>query len=83
MDVNTEHDNWWDDVEVDEEEDLLNDLVSCPHCGAEVYEDAPQCPFCGDYIVHTSSSWSGRPGWWILLGLFGALATVLALTMGL
>ena len=83
MAVDTEFDDWWSDVDLEEEEDPLNDLVSCPQCGAEIYEDTPQCPFCGDYVVQTSSGWSGRPSWWILLGLLGALATVLALTMGL
>jgi hypothetical protein len=63
-------DDWADD---DEDE---SDVVSCPECGADVYEDAEQCPACGQYIVHGTSPWRGRPRWWILLGLAGIAAVL-------
>jgi hypothetical protein len=66
--------------EEDDEESV--DLLPCPECGAEVYEEAERCPACGNYIVHESSVWSGRPFWWILLGGLGMLLAVLGLLLG-
>jgi len=63
-----------DDSESDESE-----LTVCPSCGAEVYEDAPQCSVCGEYITADTSPWSDRPWWWIALGLVGIAAVVFAL----
>ena len=68
----------------DEFDDDPTCTVPCPECGAQVYEDAPRCPACGNYITHDASVWSGRPGWWIFLGLLGLLAVILVLaTLGL
>jgi len=69
-----------DDYEYPEEpDDEQPETIRCPACGAEVYEDAVQCPACGDYVTAASGVWSGRPTWWIVLGLVGILAAVLAL----
>jgi len=52
--------------------DLLDDAddtatIECPHCGAEIYEDAQRCPHCGQYVfsdadldlpAHRSPSWA-------------------------
>lgn len=73
-------DDAWDDDESPEETDDEPTTVRCPACGAEVYEDAVRCPACGEYITADTSAWSGRPTWWIVLGLIGLVATVLALT---
>jgi len=62
-----------------EHDDDLSRTLPCPQCGADVYEDAVQCPHCGNYITHDTHVWSGRPLWWIVLGLLGVLATILAL----
>jgi hypothetical protein len=35
---------------------------------------------CGAYIVHHHSPWSDRPLWWIVLGVLGIVATMIALT---
>ena len=32
-------------------DDFASEVVACPECGEEVYEDAEQCPLCGAYIV--------------------------------
>jgi len=65
-----------DDYDYDDE---LTDTLPCPRCGAEVYQDAPQCPACGSYITHTTNVWSSRPAWWVVLGLLGTLAVILTL----
>ena len=62
--------------EEDDVDDELTETIPCPRCGAQVYEDAPQCPVCGAYITSDTSVWSGRPVWWMVLGLLG-IATVL------
>lgn len=61
------------------DDDDLTETVACPECGAEVYEEAEQCPRCGSYITHGGGVWAGRPIWWIVLGLLGLAAGVLAL----
>ena len=63
----------------DEFDDDASLTLPCPQCGADVYEDAPACPACGAYITHDTSQWSARPAWWILLGILGVLAAMLAL----
>lgn len=65
--------------EEDESDDDLCETVPCVQCGAQVYEDAVRCPACGTYITHQSGVWSGRPVWWIVLGLLGILAVILVL----
>jgi hypothetical protein len=83
------NDGWFDEPgdelrddefpEEDEPDDDLSETIPCAQCGAEVYEDAVRCPACGAYITYASSVWSGRPGWWIVLGLLGILAVILVL----
>lgn len=71
----------WDDPQNDDwpEEDDSCGTVPCPNCGGKVYEDAEQCPLCGEYIVRGGGRvWSGKPLWWLLLGLAGVLALVFA-----
>ena len=64
----------------DEFHDDLSETVACTQCGAEVYEDAVRCPNCGNYMTPDTNIWSGRPGWWIVLGLLGILAVILVLS---
>ena len=79
-------DDDWDDEYADEAYDDVDDesyTVECPECGSDVYEDAEQCPACGQYVVHASSNyvWKDRPTWWIVLGLFGILAVIFAFSL--
>lgn len=81
-------DHWYDgpaDDEYPDESDYPDDDESltqpCPACGADVYEDAEQCPVCGEYITwRTGDIWAGRSIGWIVLGLLGILATILVLS---
>jgi hypothetical protein len=79
-------DEEYPDVDPDEDDpdEESTPTVSCAHCGAEVFEDAFQCPVCGAYLTGGSADshlWSGRPGWWIVLGLLGILAVVAVLVL--
>ncbi len=64
---------FWDDDSVE--------LLPCPKCGAEIYEESQQCPSCGNYIIHDKSSWRGRPVWWLILGLCGIGAVIVLLSL--
>jgi hypothetical protein len=69
-----------DEFDNDQFDDDASLTVPCPECGAEIYEDAVQCPVCGSYVTHAGRNlWSGRPTWWIAVGLLGILATILML----
>ena len=86
-------DDDWDDGEADEDwpdddgsdddghDDGASLTVSCPACKADIYEDAEQCPYCGEYVVRSSNIWNGKPVWWIVVGGLGIIATVFALTV--
>lgn len=73
--------NHWDDETDDwpDDSDDAAETIPCPSCGADIYEEAEQCPKCGDYVVHGTSPWNDKPVWWMLLGLAGAVAVILAL----
>jgi hypothetical protein len=66
----------WPDGDPDE-----SDVVTCPNCGAEVYEDAEQCPACGEWITRSTHPLSGRSWWFVALGLVGVAATIASLAL--
>lgn len=67
----------------DEPFDDDSDTIACPACGAMIYEDTPRCPACGEYVTFSTSPFSGKPIWWIVLGLFGSIALIVALVFAL
>ncbi len=73
-----DYEDFDDDITDDHEE---ADLVECPECRAEVYEDSVQCPICGSYITHSTSVWKGKSLPWVVLGLLGIIAVIYAMTM--
>ena len=85
--------NYWDDPSDDLEdreypdadpwEEESTDTIACAACGAEVYEDAVQCPVCGEYMMPETSIWAGKPSWWITLGVLGIIALTAALVIGM
>jgi hypothetical protein len=66
----------WEYPEPDDEADDESATVECPACGAEMYEDSPQCAACGEYITPSISVLSGRPMWFVLLALLGIVAVI-------
>jgi predicted RNA-binding Zn-ribbon protein involved in translation (DUF1610 family) len=74
-----DEDSDWDIEIPDDSEE--HGTVECPHCGADIYEDAPQCPVCGEYVIRGSGEfWKHKPGWYVLLALLGIIAVIVALT---
>ena len=76
----TEDDDWEDPDYGDDDygDDDEPELLACPECGGEVYEDAEQCPHCGQYIKPggSTSVLSGRPFWFIALAIAGIIAVI-------
>lgn len=75
----------WDESE-DPDDDKAgdeDDTRPCPECGELVYDDADQCPHCGSYITADTSAWADRPLWFIVLGLAGIIAVIIALSQWL
>ena len=65
-----------DGDELDFSGDDQAETLPCPECGREIYEEAEQCPHCGQYVTFSSHSFQNKPWWWIALGLLGVLAVL-------
>ena len=66
-----EYDDSYDD---EDEEDVY---LPCPNCKQEIYEDAPKCPYCGEYVTHSTALnpiWK----WTAILLLAGAFVILLS-----
>jgi hypothetical protein len=59
------------------------DLATCPHCGADVYDDADRCGQCGMNIIRGHNPGDHRPAlnptWpvWIILAALVTAAAIL------
>ena len=69
----------WDDDAWDDDDSV--ELITCPECQAEIYEEAERCPACGWYVVIRNNQLAGRPTWWLILGILGVTATLLSLCL--
>ena len=56
-------------------------VVPCPHCRAEIDEEAEQCPKCGMFISEEDSPREGKSGAWVVLMALALLAA-LAMMLG-
>lgn len=55
----------WDEGSDDDDEPM----IACPYCGAEILENAPQCPSCGQYIFEEDRPTARRPLWLVIVAL--------------
>lgn len=74
----------WDD-EFDEDwagpDDDPTPTIPCPNCRGEVYAEADSCPHCGEFrIGDNSNPMSGKPLWYIAIGMAGIIAMLLVLS---
>ncbi|QDT34316.1 hypothetical protein [Thalassoglobus polymorphus] len=74
--MNWEDDDYEDYVETDPDETFS---VTCPNCGADVYEDCEMCPICHEYIIRSTNPLVGKPDWYIWTALLGILAVIFAM----
>jgi hypothetical protein len=79
-DDDNEDDDWspdWDeggdDFGSDDDEEPT---IPCPHCRAEIHEDAQQCPACGEYLSEEDSHRSSYPPWVIATAVIVLLAVI-------
>jgi len=63
------------------DEDAEDSTVTCPECGGEMHHDAEMCRHCGYFLEDASHNHPlvGKPGWFVILGILGVLATLAAL----
>lgn len=53
--------------------------TACPNCRAEMYDDAEQCPRCGEYVTRAQANWSHFPPWvyaGAVIALLGMVASL-------
>ena len=63
-----------------DEDDVDSDVLPCPACGREVYEDTDQCPYCGEWIMPLAGA-AGRKKWiWVAAAVL-ALIAIIALSV--
>lgn len=68
----------WDESSDFDDADDESDTVPCGACGAEVYEDALQCPICNEYL---STGRTRRPMWfYVAVAITGLAALIVALS---
>ncbi len=73
-------DRWWD-AEHEDSENADAELLACPSCGAEVYEETEQCPQCGEWIMPLAASARSK-GWVWIVAAVAALAGLIAWMVG-
>lgn len=59
-----------------DDDDVLGSIVPCPNCGRGIFEDAPQCPICHEWVTGRSS-WRSSPKWYVRGGLWAARALLI------
>jgi hypothetical protein len=57
------------------------ETAHCPHCGAEIWDQAEACPECHEYLVGGPSSRAPLHEWWrqrwIILVVIAAIVALL------
>lgn len=54
-----------------------DDTIPCPHCGADVYDDAEQCPRCGMYLSAEDRPAAPRPMFVTVMLVLALVAAVM------
>jgi uncharacterized paraquat-inducible protein A len=76
-------DEWSDEDDSDDGIDEDPDEMPCPACGRMVYEDAPKCPHCGEWITAATAAERRSRTWlWPLL-VAGLISLILVAWHGL
>ncbi len=70
-----------DPDESDTDDDDEPELIDCPYCGKEIYEQAEVCPHCGSYISSEDPERPVRRPRWLVVGVVVALIVVVIWTL--
>jgi hypothetical protein len=46
-----------------EDTDDQVDTIACSNCRVEIYDEAEQCPHCGEYVSLATSPFAAKPFW--------------------
>ena len=57
-------DNWDDEDDESQLDGESAELMTCPHCRSEIYEESQRCPVCDNYVTPSSSPWATKPILW-------------------
>src|SRR5262245_15776616 len=57
-------------------------LVPCPHCQAEMDEEAEQCPECGMYVSKEDAPPSKKSAAWIVVMVLALIAVAMMMLLG-
>ena len=72
----------WDEDDggpAEEESASEGETAPCPHCSADIYEDAERCPACGMYLSSEDAPRAGWPAWmWIAAALALVVCALMA-----
>jgi hypothetical protein len=63
----------------DEPDDDGDETAPCPYCRRAVYDDAEQCPYCGNYLSREDAP-RHHPWWWVV-GVLLSLVVVMRLAL--
>jgi len=66
------------DDETVEAEDGDEPTYPCPSCGAQVYELADACPYCGEYLAFDRVDHASQRPTWVWIGAIAAIIAMLA-----
>ena len=66
-------DEYPDDYDLNDDE---VELLPCPSCGREVYEETEKCPYCGDWIMPRQAA-ARTPFWFRVVGAVVVVAFLL------
>ena len=61
----------------EEDDDLVDSTVACPHCGEGIYDDVDQCPYC-DMNVSRADFKKSMPVWVMIIIALTILGFLLA-----
>ena len=61
-------------AEFEEFQDDHPEVLPCPSCGAEVYEETQRCPHCGEWIMPLATSARRKSRWWIIAAVLALIA---------
>ncbi len=79
MTYDTDDQEWQEEFR--EFEGPESEMLPCPSCGAEVYEETQRCPHCGDWIMPLAGSTRRKRRVWIIAALLAIIA-ILAFVIG-
>ncbi len=52
-----------EELDHDSDDDAEGDGGRCPACGRAVYQGAPKCPYCGEWITGDTEAGRRSRGW--------------------